>query len=94
MALLVKDTPDQKGTRFEYLGVPPEKTASLELREKIKNFVLGGDEWVKVKEVAEGTGCSKPTARDHLDALTDLKVLARGKEGSAYVYGPSQNSGK
>ncbi|MCZ6625267.1 MAG: AAA family ATPase, partial [Deltaproteobacteria bacterium] len=83
------DTPDQKGTQFEYLGVPPEKTASLELREKIKNFVLGRDKWVKVKEVAEGTGCSKPTARDHLDALTDLKVLARGKEGSAYVYGPS-----
>ncbi|MBI5198325.1 MAG: AAA family ATPase, partial [Nitrospirae bacterium] len=82
------DTQDGLGTHFEYLGAPPEKQASLELREKIKNFVLSQDHPVRIKDVSAGVGVSKNTVRDHLDSLTDLKILDRVKDGQALTYSP------
>jgi hypothetical protein len=69
------DTPDQKGTRFEYLGAPVEKQAAAALREKIKNWVLNQESPVSVTEVVEAAGCSRPTAREHLSVLVDSKIL-------------------
>jgi len=83
------DTPDQKGTFFEYLGAPAENKAASTLREKIKVYATNLTTFQTIAEICKAVGCSKPTARDHLDALTDLKVLIRLKSGRAYVYGPA-----
>lgn len=80
------DTPDGRGTYFEYLGVPPERQASIELREKIKTFVLGQDESVTTKQVSEGVGCSKPTARENLSALVDIKIIGRISQGNTHLF--------
>lgn len=80
------DTPDGTGTYFEYLGAPPEKHASAELREKIKTFVLENSKPVIAKQVAEGVGCSKPTAREHLSVLVDLKIINKILQGAAHYF--------
>jgi len=80
------DTPDQQGTHFTYLGVPVEKRAALDLREKIKAFVLRQESPVSVKDAAAAAGCSKPAAREHLTILVDLKVLIRSKQGQRVFY--------
>jgi AAA domain/Domain of unknown function (DUF3854) len=84
------DTPDQEGTLFEYLGAPAENKAASELREKIKTYVAYLTEFQTAAEIGKAVGCSKPTARDHLKALYDLKVVDRRKRGAAYVYGPAE----
>lgn len=83
------DTPDQEGTFFEYLGPPTENKASSELREKIFTYAFHLAEPQTIAEISKAVGCSKPSARDHLDALVDLKFLVRAKRGKAYVYGPA-----
>ena len=64
------DTPDQKGTRLEYLGMPPERTASLELREKIKTLVLGKNAKMTIKEVADAVPCSIQPPEMRIDAMS------------------------
>ena len=82
----LSDTEDSQGTFFEYLGAPPERQASAELRDKIKNFVLSQDKPVTAKQVGEGAGCSKPTAREHLSILTDLKIINKIRQGVAHYF--------
>lgn len=82
------DTPDSTGTYFNYLGTPPERQASAELRERIKEYVLNSDHGLKIKEIAEAVGCGKTTAQEHLDVLFDLKVINRVKVGGAWIYSP------
>lgn len=74
------------GTYFEFLGVPKEKQVTVELREKIKNFVLGQDEPVTAKQVGDGVGCSKPTARENLNTLADLKLIGRIIGGRTHLF--------
>jgi hypothetical protein len=85
------DTRDRQGTRFVYLGAPPERKALMALRDQVHSFVLNQETWVSVKDVAQALGCSKPTARGRLDALADLGMLAREKWGQAYLYSPRQS---
>jgi hypothetical protein len=84
----LRDTDDQQGTYFEYLGIPQEKKIASELREKIKAYVLGLEEPQKALDIGKAVGCTKRSARDHLVALVDLKVIAKGKRGPADVFGP------
>jgi hypothetical protein len=90
----LKDTPDQEGTLFEYLGAPTEKKAALELREKLKTYVLQLSDFQTAAEIGKAVGCSKPTARDHLNTLFDLKEIDRRKRGPAFVYGPAEQAGQ
>ena len=80
----LKDTEDEKGTLFEYLGVPPEKQASAAHREKIKAALK--DDWLTVKDVAIAVGVSKTTAQDHLDTLFDSKQAEREKRKGRWFY--------
>jgi hypothetical protein len=82
------DTQDRQGTQFAYLGAPPERQALMALRDRVKDWVLGQPTWVSAKDVMQAFNCSKPTAREHLDALVDLGVLARETRGQTYCYGP------
>src|SRR5262249_3720225 len=83
------DTPDQRGTFFAYLGAPAENKAASELRAKIRTYALGLTAFQTVADIAQAVGCSKPSARANLDALVDVKVLAKGKRGRANIYGPA-----
>ena len=84
----LKDTDDHLGTRLDYLGAPAEKKATQQLREKIKAFVLNLSEFQTAAEIGKGVGCSKTAAREHLNALFDLKIIARRDRGQAYTFGP------
>ena len=82
------DTEDGQGTYFEYLGAPPERKKSAELREKIKDVVLNSDHGLKIKEVAIMVGCGKTSAQEHLEVLFDLKIINRVRVGQAWTYTP------
>jgi AAA domain len=83
----LSNTEDREGTRFSYLGIPQERTAARELRVKIKRWVLAQGTFVTAQQVGNACHCSKPTAREHLDALADAGALVRGRHGQAYLYG-------
>src|SRR5262249_7812436 len=92
--LRLADTDDLKGTRYEYLGVAPDRQASAELRDKVLAFVMASEEWVTRKQVADGVRCSKPTAAENLDILADIRALERRKSGQAWEYRKPQKAEK
>lgn len=71
------DTDDGQGTAFEYLGVPADKAANAEIRQKIMDVLRAADKALTVTEVSKLLKISRPTAREHLNALVDIKFAIR-----------------
>ena len=56
------------------------------LREKILGVLQATGDWWTVKEVAEAVKVSKPTAREALNTLADLKLAEKEPRGQAFAY--------
>jgi hypothetical protein len=73
----LKDTDDGQSTMFEYAGQAAETEKSHKIRAEIRTLVVASPEPVTVANVAKAVHCSKPTARDHLNALVALGEIVR-----------------
>ena len=84
----LEDTEDEAGTRLRYLGQPSENTVSMKTRQSILDAIEAEKDWVTIKWVADKVKVAKNTAKEHLDALFDVKLILREMRGGKWYYGP------
>lgn len=80
------DTADGLGTRLEYRGAPAGNRTEAQLRDKAKGELKAAGDWRSVTQIAKALNVSKPTARDALNSLFDLKLAQKEQRGQAFFY--------